>query len=97
MVGVDIMKLSVVKERDDYVELIIKGEDQSVLDALSEVLQRMQGVEYAGHALLHPLTGEIRFVVKTKSQEIKARDALLKALEELADITEKLRSYVEAL
>ncbi|MCL7385614.1 MAG: hypothetical protein LZ158_04555 [Thaumarchaeota archaeon] len=91
------MKLSVVKERDDYVELIIKGEDQSVLDALSEVLQRMQGVEYAGHALLHPLTGEIRFVVKTKSQEIKARDALLKALEELADITEKLRSYVEAL
>jgi len=91
------MKLSVVKERDDYVELIIKGEEQSVLDALSEVLQRMQGVEYAGHALLHPLTGEIRFVVKTKSQEIKARDALLKALEELADITEKLRSYVEAL
>jgi DNA-directed RNA polymerase subunit L len=91
------MKLSVVKERDDYVELIIKGEDQSVLDALSEVLQRMQGVEYAGHALLHPLTGEIRFVVKTKSQEIKARDALLKALEGLADITEKLRSYVEAL
>ncbi|MCL7388058.1 MAG: hypothetical protein LZ159_05055 [Thaumarchaeota archaeon] len=91
------MKLSVVKERDDYVELIIKGEDQSVLDALSEVLQRMQDVEYAGHALLHPLTGEIRFVVKTKSQEIKARDALLKALEELADITEKLRSYVEAL
>ncbi|MCL7398090.1 MAG: hypothetical protein LZ165_03465 [Thaumarchaeota archaeon] len=91
------MKLSVVKERDDYVELIIKGEDQSVLDALSEFLQRMQGVEYAGHALLHPLTGEIRFVVKTKSQEIKARDALLKALEELADITEKLRSYVEAL
>jgi DNA-directed RNA polymerase subunit L len=91
------MKLSVVKERDDYVELIIKGEDQSVLDALSEVLQRMQGVEYAGHALLHPLTDEIRFVVKTKSQEIKARDALLKALEELADITEKLRSYVEAL
>jgi len=91
------MKLNVVKERDDYIELIIKDEDQSVLDALSEVLQKMQGVEYAGHALLHPLTGEIRLIVKTKSQEIKARDVLLKALEELVDITDKLKSYIEAL
>ncbi|MCS7135931.1 MAG: hypothetical protein NZ931_02410 [Aigarchaeota archaeon] len=91
------MKLSVVKERDDYIELIIKDEDQSILDALSEVLQGMQGVEYAGHIPLHPLTGEIKFVLKTKPQEFKARDVLLKALKELADMTERLKSYVEGL
>ncbi len=97
MVGVGNMKLSVIKERDDYIELIVKDEDQSVLDALSEILQKMQGVEYAGQVLLHPLTGEIRFIVKTKSQELKVRDAILKALEELADMTERLRLYVEGL
>lgn len=91
------MRLNIVKERDDYIEIIIKDEDQSVLDALSEVLQKMQGVEYAGHTLLHPLTGEIRFIVKTKSNELNVRDALLKALEELADMTERLKSYVERL
>ncbi len=91
------MKLNLIKERDDYIELIIMDEDQSVLDALSEVLQRMQGVEYAGHALLHPLTGEIKFILKTKPQEIKAREALLKALEELVNMTERLKLYVEGL
>ncbi|MEM2910445.1 MAG: RpoL/Rpb11 RNA polymerase subunit family protein [Nitrososphaerota archaeon] len=91
------MKLDVIKERDDYIEILVKGEDQSVLDAVSEVLQKMQGVEYAGHSLLHPLTGEVRFIVKTRSQEFKARDILLRALEELADMTERLRSQVEQL
>jgi len=97
VVGVDGMKLDVIKERDDYIEILVKGEDQSIFDAVSEVLQKMHGVEYAGHNLLHPLTGEVRLVVKTKPQGLKARDALLRALEELADMTERLRSQVERL
>ena len=91
------MRLEVVKERDDYLEVAVEGEDESVLDAVSEVLQSMPGVHYAGHRLLHPLTGRIVLVVKTDPAQVKARDALLKGLSELAEMADELRSMAERL
>lgn len=89
------MKIEILKERDDFIEISMLEEDQSIFDALSEILQSIDGVEYAGHRLLHPLTGEVRLIVKTKAEKIKAREALVKALERINKLIEEIFYTVE--
>lgn len=91
------MRVEIVKEREDYIEFSMFGEDQSILDALSEVLQSIEGVEYAGHKVMHPLTGEVRIVIKTKVDKIKARDALINGLERLGGMLDEILSMLERI
>lgn len=72
-------------------------EDISVLDSLSEVLQRMDGVEYSGAVMEHPLTGRIILRVKTDARRLKAVDAVKKAIQELKEIAAELRREFEKL
>ncbi len=66
-------------------------EDVSVLDSLSEVLQRMDGVEYSGAIMDHPLTRKTILRVKTNANKLKAVDAVKKAVQELKEISIELR------
>ncbi|HDD40159.1 MAG TPA: hypothetical protein ENG21_02795, partial [Nitrososphaeria archaeon] len=62
-------------------------EDPSLFDSLSEILQKMDGVQYAGMFIEHPLTKRILLRIKTDPSEIKALEALERALKELKDLS----------
>jgi len=78
-------------------ELEALEEDPSLFDSISEVMQKMDGVEYAGMFIEHPLTKRILLRVKTDSSKIKALDALKNAIQELKQISSQLREAFEKL
>lgn len=75
---------------DDFLELEIMEEDPSILDSLTEVLQKIDGVEYAGIVIEHPLTMKIIVRIKTNPSKIKARDAVIKAVDDLSNIAREI-------
>lgn len=84
------MELKIMSLKDDFIELEVQDEDPSVLDSLAEVLEKIEGVEYSGIVVEHPLTNKIILRVKTNKETIRARDALIKALELLSSIANEL-------
>ncbi|MCS7126666.1 MAG: hypothetical protein NZ929_07150 [Aigarchaeota archaeon] len=73
-------------KRDDFLELEVLGEDLSIVDSLAEILQKIDGVEYAGMVIEHPLTMKIILRVKTNKEKINVKDAVIKAVNELSSI-----------
>lgn len=78
-------------------ELEMLDEDPSVLDSLSEILQKINGVEYAGTIIEHPLTKRVLLRVKTDGSKLKASEAVKKALQELKRLSAQLREEFEKL
>jgi len=78
-------------------EIEALDEDPSLFDSMSEVLQRMSGVEYAGMFIEHPLTKRVLLRVKTDPSKIKALDALKNAVQELKQVSSQLREAFEKL
>ncbi|MEM0329688.1 MAG: RpoL/Rpb11 RNA polymerase subunit family protein [Nitrososphaerota archaeon] len=72
-------------------------EDISVLDSLSEILQRMEGVEYSGAIMEHPLTKKTILRVKTSAGKLRAVDAVKKAIQELKEVSAELGREFEKL
>ncbi|MEM1655444.1 MAG: RpoL/Rpb11 RNA polymerase subunit family protein [Nitrososphaerota archaeon] len=72
-------------------------EDISVLDSLSEILQRMEGVEYSGAIMEHPLTKKTILRVKTNAGKLRAVDAVKKAIQELKEVSAELGREFEKL
>ncbi|MDJ0269975.1 MAG: DNA-directed RNA polymerase subunit L [Aigarchaeota archaeon] len=90
------MKMRIVQERDDFIELLIQEEDASIIDSLSEYINRIDGVEYAGYRIEHPLTGDITLTVKTRGKPT-ARRAVLDALKNLRDFVASIQEEVQKL
>ncbi len=57
----------------------------------------MDGVEYAGITIEHPLTRKVILRVKTDSTKLKAEDALRKAVKDLQTLSKELREKFENL
>jgi DNA-directed RNA polymerase subunit L len=76
-------------------ELEVLEEDIGVLDSLSEILQKINGVEYSGAIIEHPLTGRIILRVKTNAGRLRAVDAVKKAIQELKEVSAELRREFE--
>jgi DNA-directed RNA polymerase, subunit L len=76
-------------------ELEVLEEDIGVLDSLSEILQKIDGVEYSSAIMEHPLTGRIILRVKTDAGRLRAVDAVKKAIQELKEISAELRREFE--
>ncbi len=72
-------------------------EDSSLLDSLSEILQKMDEVEYSGAIVEHPLTRRVLLRVKTDGSRLKASEAVKKAVQELKHISAQLRKELEKL
>ncbi|MDW8022008.1 MAG: RpoL/Rpb11 RNA polymerase subunit family protein [Nitrososphaerota archaeon] len=72
-------------------------EDLGFFDSLSEILQKMNGVQYAGAFMEHPLTKRIFLRIKTDPSQIKALDALERAVKELEELSSHLREAFEKL
>lgn len=60
-------------------------------------MQRIDGVEYAGVTIEHPLTRKVILRVKTDSTKLKAEDALRKAVKDLQTLSKELREKFENL
>ena len=84
------MELRLLRKDDGFIELEASGEDPSIFDSLSEILQNMKGVEYAGMVIKHPLSREVVLRVKTNPNTIKAEEALLKAAQELVSLSKDI-------
>lgn len=91
------MKVKLITERDDYIEIEVIGEDTSLFDALGEFAQGMEGVQYASYRLDHQLTGKVFFMLKTEPSKVKARDALLSSLSNLKDYINSLKGNIEKI
>lgn len=91
------MELRVIRKSDDYIEIEALDEDPSLFDSLSEIVQRIEGVEYAGITVEHPLTRKVIMRVKTNPEKIKADEAVSKAVKELSDISQKLLESFQQL
>jgi len=72
-------------------------EDPSILDSLSEILQKIDGVQYSGMFIEHPLTKRTFLRVKTDPKKIEAAEAVRKAIQELKRISSQLREAFEKL
>ena len=89
--------MQIVKEREDYLEITISDVDVSIASSVAEYLNMLDGVEYAGYRVEHPLTGNITLVVKTRPEKIKARDAVKEAISNLKAVLSKLNEEVDIL
>jgi len=87
----------VSKLREDFIEMEAVDEDQSLFDSLGEIAQGLDGVEYAGVTIEHPLTKKIIFRIKTDPEKIKAKDALDKALKQLKELSAELKKALEEI
>jgi DNA-directed RNA polymerase subunit L len=80
------MKLKIVKEEDDYVEIAVEGEEHSLLNALRDILLEDKKVEFAAYYIDHPQVGIPRIMIRTKEgSPIAALREAVKKLRKRAD------------
>ncbi len=91
------MELKIIRRSNDYLEIEAVGEDPALFDSLSELAQRIEGVEYAGITIEHPLTRKVIMRVKSNPSKVKAEEALRQAVKELKDISRELREKFEKI
>ena len=91
------MELKIIRRREDFLELEASDEDPSIFDSLSELMLKMEGVEYAGITIEHPLTKKVIIRVKTDPSKLKADMALRRAAESLKILSKELREKFENL
>ncbi|MEM1942830.1 MAG: DNA-directed RNA polymerase subunit L [Candidatus Caldarchaeum sp.] len=84
------MKIRVLEEADDFMLFEVVGEDQSFLGMLTERLNGLDGVQYAGYRVEHPLTGVVSVSVKVDPRKTTPRKAVMEALKELKDLIAEL-------
>ncbi len=86
------MKINVIK--DETNELVIEFEttDLTVPDLIAAQLLENDDVEFAGAAKDHPEVGKPKLVIKTSKK--KAKDALIKALDQIEENITTLKAGV---
>ncbi len=84
------MEIIKVKERNDYLELIIRDLDVSLIAALGEIMQKNEEIEYASYRIEHPLKNDIRFIIKTKGKNLTARNILEESIKKLREILNEI-------
>ncbi|MCS7129705.1 MAG: hypothetical protein NZ919_03615 [Candidatus Caldarchaeum sp.] len=89
--------MRVVQEAEDFIVFEVEGQDQSLLGMLTEKINTLEGVQYAGYRLEHPLTGIVSVSVKVDPTKTTPRNAVMKALKDLNELVEKLESKVMEL
>ncbi len=62
------MEVKIVELGDDYVKMIVKGEDHTYLNLLQYYLSQDRNVVIARYNIPHPLVGEPELYVKTAGE-----------------------------
>ncbi|WP_202318585.1 RpoL/Rpb11 RNA polymerase subunit family protein [Archaeoglobus neptunius] len=84
------MEVKIVEIGDDYVRLIVKGEEHTYLNLLQHYLVEDDDVIIARYNIPHPLVGEPELYVRTNGKnplEVikKANEKIIEACNTLAD------------
>lgn len=82
------MEVKIIEMGEDYVKLLVKGEDHTFLNLLQHHLLEDESVVIAKYHISHPLVGEPELYVKTNGKNpleaIKeANEKIIKECEEL--------------
>jgi DNA-directed RNA polymerase subunit L len=82
------MEVKVLEIEENYVKLLIKGEDHTYLNLLQHYLLEDESVVIAKYDIPHPLQDRAELVVRTKGKNPleairEANEKIIKACEEL--------------
>lgn len=89
--------MKIVEETKDFMALEVAEVEQSIVNLLTETLNSLEGVLYAGYRVEHPLTGVITISLKVDPEKISPRESLMKALTELDKIFENVETKLGIL
>ncbi len=84
------MEVKILEMGENYVKLVVKGEDHTFLNLLQHYLLEEEGVVIAKYNIPHPLVGEPELYVKTDGKnpvEVikKANEKIIKICKELEE------------
>ncbi len=88
------MDAEIVINKEDELEIRLKGEGHTLMSALRKELFNDPSVIHAGYMVKHPLIKEVRFYVKTK-KETTPLEALREALKRLEGKIDEFESTFE--
>lgn len=86
------MKIKVLKDESNELILEFETTDFTIPDLIASKLQENDDVEFAGVSKEHPEVGRVRLVIKTEKK--KAKDVLLKSIEQLDETITELKSSI---
>ena len=86
------MEIKVLELTDDYIRLVVKGEDHTLLNLLTHYLLEDDDVVLAKYHIPHPLTGEPELIVRTSGKS--PVEAIREANEKIIKATEELISQI---
>ena len=75
------MELKTIKETTKELELEITGENETILNPITEVLLQDKNVDYASYMADHPESNKRRLYIRVKQG--KPKEVLLKAVKQL--------------
>ncbi|MCD6382969.1 MAG: DNA-directed RNA polymerase subunit L [Candidatus Latescibacterota bacterium] len=75
------MKITVIKKEKDYLEFVVEGENETLLEPLKNALLNDEAVEYANYYIRHPKLDQPVFFVKVA--EGKPQNAVKRAAKAL--------------
>jgi DNA-directed RNA polymerase subunit L len=75
------MELKTIKETTKELELEITGENETILNPITEVLLQDKNVDYASYMADHPESHKRRLYIRVKQG--KPKEVLLKAVKQL--------------
>jgi DNA-directed RNA polymerase subunit L len=85
------MEIRILKERAKEIE--IEAKEETILNPIKERLLKNENVVYAEYSREHPLLTNPKLYLKVKNG--KARDTLIKAIEELHREIKSFRGQIE--
>ena len=77
------MELKTIKKTAKEIEIEITGENETILNPITEVLLKYDDVDYASYLTDHPEAPKRRLYIRVKKG--KPEDALKKAVKQLED------------
>ena len=77
------MELEVIRHEKNLIEFWLKGERHTYPEWLKNALLSNEEVTFAAYTLPHPTDANVKFVVRTKSKDVKK--VLLEAVESMEE------------
>ncbi len=87
------MEVKILEMGDDYVRLVVKGEDHTFLNLLQHYLLEDKDVIIAKYDIPHPLVGEPELFVRTSGKN--PVEAIKEANEKIVKVCEELLEKVK--
>jgi DNA-directed RNA polymerase subunit L len=89
------MEVKIIKEEDEYLELMLKDEDVGFSNLIVEKLIESKGVLFAASAYEHPLRGNPVIKIKAKSPKKELKGAIEAVKEDIEKFSKALKKELK--